>query len=177
MKDNDTDQLAASSAPQPLYHGWVMLSVAVLGLFACYPGQTVGISVFNPSYRESLNLSHSELAGAYAIATLVAGFASFVVGSVSDRVGLRRCIGMVVTLLGLACLCTSCVTGLISLFLDFLFLRVLGHGALPLLVDNTLAMWFHRRLGLVIGVKNVAAAGGVAVVPGLNLWLIHHFGW
>ena len=162
---------------KPLFYGWAMLAVAILALFACYPGQTVGIAAFNPSICESLSLSQSRLAGAYLVATLVAGCAAFLVGAVSDRHGLRSTITVVVVLLGVSCVGMAQVSGLVSLFFAFLVLRVLGHGALPLLVDNTLAMWFHRRLGLVSAVKNVAAAAAVAAVPSLNLLLIHSFGW
>ena len=159
------------------FYGWVMLAVVILGLFACYTGQSVGIAVFNPSFRESLDLNHSQVAGAYGVATLLAGGAAFITGAVSDRFGIRRTMTVVVILMGGACIFMLGVHGLISLFFAFLFLRILGHGALPLLVDNTLAMWFHRRLGLVYCVKNIAAAGAVAAIPTLNLWLIHNYGW
>ena len=43
---------------------------AMLAMIATSPGQTFGISIFNPSFRLSLGLSHSQLTGAYMIGTL-----------------------------------------------------------------------------------------------------------
>jgi len=60
----------------PVYYGWIILPVVVVIHLACGPGQTIGISVFNPSIRESLGLSHSALSGAYMLATLLAGTSS-----------------------------------------------------------------------------------------------------
>jgi MFS family permease len=45
------------------------------------------------------------------------------------------------------------------------------------LASNTLAMWFHDRLGRVSGIMNVGTAAAVGLVPGLILSLINGIGW
>lgn len=154
-----------------------MLPLAMAGVVCTAPGQTYTVSVFNNSFRESLGLSHTELTGAYMLGTFLASLPLAYVGSLMDRMGPRRTKAVVVVLFGLACLGTSQVQGLVSLFLAFFFLRLLGQGALGLISTNALAYWFNRRLGMVAGICNLGVAGAIAVVPGWTLALIGAVGW
>ena len=154
-----------------------MLPVAMLAMIATSPGQTFGVSIFNPSFRLALELSHSQLTGAYMVGTLLAALPQPYIGGLMDRFGIRRVMLIVVILLGLACIFMAQVQGLLMLFLAFFFLRVLGQGALGLMAINTLAMWFQVRLGTVAGMMNAAAAGAIALIPPMILLLINQFGW
>lgn len=177
------DATASTSQPvpeplsRPLYYGWVMLPIAVISFIATSPGQTFGVSIFNESIRLDLGLSHAALAAAYTFGTLAAAIPLSYVGWLIDRYGLRRTIITVVTLLGVACLALSQTRNWWTLFLAFMSLRLLGPGALALLSSNTLAFWFHRRLGLVEGIRHVGMALAMTVIPLGSLWLLSHLGW
>ena len=161
----------------PFYYGWVMLPIAMLAAIATSPGQTFGVSIFNPSFRETLGLSHSQLTAAYMIGTLLAALPQPYIGSLMDRFGIRRVMFIIVILLGLACIFMSQVQNLLMLFLAFFLLRVLGQGALSLLANNTIAMWFQVRLGTVSGMMSAGVAGSIALIPPMILLLINQFGW
>lgn len=161
----------------PFFYGWVMLPVAMLIQIATSPGQTFGVSVFNPFLRESLSLSQSAFSGAYTLGTFLASFPQTYVGALMDRFGLRRTLFVVVSIFGLACFGMSQVTGVVTLFVAFLFLRMLGQGAMGLLSANTVAMWFNRRLGFTSGVMSIGMALASGGMPALGLWLIDGFGW
>jgi len=161
----------------PFFYGWVMLPIAMLAHIATSPGQTFGIAVFNGSFSEALGLSQSQLSGAYLLGTLLASLPVSLIGAIMDRLGMRRTIIVAVSLLGLACLLTSQVVGLISLFFAFLLLRMFGQGALTLVASNTLAMWFHDRLGTVMGMTSMAMAGAIAIIPPMLVGLINSLGW
>jgi MFS family permease len=154
-----------------------MLPLATLLHIGTSPGQTFGVSVFNPFIREALQLSHSQLSGTYLLASLTAAAPMPLIGWLIDRAGLRRTAFCVVVLLGLAGVTVSQANGLVTLFLGFLLLRTFGQGALTLIANNTLAMWFSRRLGLVSGVSGVGVSAAVAVIPSLYLLLINNVGW
>lgn len=168
---------AQTKRSRRIYYGWVMLPIATVAVIATSPAQTFGISAFNASLRESLGLSHSQLTGAYMLGTLLASLPLTWVGALMDRYGLRRTMTAVVLLFGGVCIAASQVRGLATLFVAFLLLRMLGQGALGLLSGNTLPFWFRRRLGTVEGIRHFGMAGAIAVVPAINLWLIHAFGW
>ena len=154
-----------------------MLSIAILGQISTSPGQTYGISVFNESFRHDLQLSHTQVTAAYMLGTLLASFPVWFVGALMDRYGIRRPMFFVVLLFGAACVLTSQVNSLFMLFCAFLFLRMLGQGALSLLSSNTLSMWFDTRLGTAAGIMSLGTASAFAVIPAMNLYLIDELGW
>lgn len=167
----------AGDSRRPFYYGWVMLPIAMATLIASSPGQTFGVSIFNESIRESLALSHGQLAAAYMLGTLFGAVPISFIGRQMDRHGLRNTLLAVVTLFSIACWVTSVAQGWWSLFLAFGLLRMLGPGALSLLSSNTLPFWFERRLGMVEGLRNVGMAVAMASIPALNLWLVTSLGW
>ncbi len=154
-----------------------MLSIAMLAAIATSPGQTFGVSIFNPSFRLTLGLSHTQLTGAYMFGTLLAALPLPYIGGLMDRFGIRRVMFIIVILLSLACILMSQVQNLLMLFLAFFCLRLLGQGALSLLANNTMAMWFQVRLGTVAGIMSAGVAGSIAFIPPLILVLIDQFGW
>ncbi|QGJ68344.1 MFS domain-containing protein [Planctomycetales bacterium 10988] len=159
------------------FYGWVILFLAMAASICTSPGQTFGISPFNPSLQEALNLTSTQLSTAYLFGTMIASFPLLLIGPCMDHYGIRPTMLAVVFLLGIGCLFTSFVNSGILLFFAFLQLRLWGQGALSLLASNALAMWFHRRLGFVSGLMNVGMAGAMAVVPMFNLWLIDNVEW
>lgn len=168
------DRLAARI---PFFYGWVMVPVAMMVQVCTSPGQTFGVSAFNPHLREALSLSHSSLSGAYMLGTLLASLPMTFMGHLMDRYGPRRTLTGLVLVFGLACLGMSRVQGLISVFFAFLFLRMLGQGAMNMMAVNTVAMWFNRKLGTVSGIMSLGMAGALGGVPALSVWLIGQYGW
>jgi MFS family permease len=154
-----------------------MLPVTTLGVMCSAPGQSFGVQPFKELFSTSLDLSRSEVSAAYMAGTLLAALPMTYIGWCMDRFGARRTLMIIVTLLMLACLLISQATGLFTLFLAFLLLRTFGQGSLTLLNFNTMAMWFHRRLGLVNALMSIGLAGAIAVVPTLNGAMIQQFGW
>lgn len=162
---------------ETLYYGWVMAAATMVTGICTSPGQTYGISSFNSSFREALSLSDTQLTGAYMLGTLLAALPQTYIGALFDRYGGKRTLTGVALVFGGACFATSRVTGVVTLFGCFLLLRMCGQGAMGLIAQNTDAMWFHKRLGTVTGMKRVGSAAAFGVVPAANVWLISHFGW
>ena len=160
-----------------MYYGWLMLPVAMAVMIASSPGQTFCITYFNGPIAGALGLSQTSLATVYMLATLLAALPLPYFGAVADRVGLRRTTAVVAVCFGLACACMSQVSGIVSLLAAFLALRALGPGALVLLSNNTLAAWFHRRLGTVSGTNSFAMSLAMGGVPWVVLALIDAYGW
>ena len=77
------------SAKSRLYYGWIMLPLSMAGVICTSPGQTYTVSVFNRSLREELDLTHTELTGAYMVATFLAALPLAYIGGLMDRFGPR----------------------------------------------------------------------------------------
>ena len=159
------------------FYGWIILPISTLAAFFTSPGQTYMVSVFNPSLRETLDLSLTQLTGAYMFGTVLASLPQTYIGQVADRVGIRKTIFIITTLFSLACVFISQVNSLLMLFFAFFFLRMFGQGALELLSVNMLPMWFRDTLGTVSGIKNVVVSLMIGIVPVSILALISIVGW
>jgi len=159
------------------FYGWIILPISTLAAFFTSPGQTFMVSVFNPSLRDALDLSLTQLTGAYMFGTVLASLPQTYIGQWSDRVGIRKTLFIIISLFSLACVFISQVNNLPMLFIAFFFLRMLGQGALELLSVNMLPMWFRNTLGTVSGIKNVVVNLMIAVVPISILALIGVVGW
>jgi len=165
------------AARLPFYYGWLMIPVAIIVTAVTGVGQTYGISVFNPSLLESLGISLSALSGAYMAGTLLASLPQPYIGSLMDRFGIRRTMLGIVLLLGGACLLFARVNSVITLFLGFFTLRLLGQGGLSLLAGNIPAMWFREKLGTATGIVSGGFSISMAVIPAFFLSLLTRFGW
>jgi len=154
-----------------------MVPVAIMAQAATSPGQTFGISIFNPSLREALGISHAQLSGAYMFGTLFASIPQPFIGAQMDRFGIRRVMTIATLSLGIACIFMSQVNALWMLFLAFFLLRLFGQGALSLLASNIPAMWFQQHLGRVSGLINIGFSGSTALLPPIILVLIIRYGW
>lgn len=154
-----------------------MLPVATWGVICTSPGQSFVITIFRPFVQDEMGISRTQATGAYAFGTALAALMMTFFGMAMDRFGLRKTMTAVILLLATACVLMANVRGLVTLFLAFLFLRMLGQGALGMLSGNVLAMWFHRRLGTTTGIMATGMAGAIAFVPGLCTLLIDGLGW
>lgn len=159
------------------YYGWVMLAVSIVVLAASSPGQTYGVSIFNEPMRTALGLSHTQLASAYMFGTFLAAIPIIWIGGYMDRRGLRRTLLLVTFAFSASCILIAQSTGWWTVLAAFFLLRLLGPGAMSFVSGNILAFWFHRRLGLVEGIRQLGAAGAMATIPALNLLLVRQFGW
>lgn len=159
------------------FPGYTVAGVATVGVFATAPGQSFVLSQFNTSFREELGLEPLALNSAYTVATVLAGFPLVLVGAWTDRIGVRRMLALVALLFGLGCIALASAQGLVTLFIGFFLVRFLGQGSLGLVSQHAVAMWFHRRLGRVHGVKLVVAFLAWSLAPQAALALIHAVGW
>ncbi len=161
----------------PFYYGMMITPVSIITIVATSPGQTLMISVFNPRFLADLNISLSQLSWAYMVGTLLASLPQSYLGNWMDKIGWQKMLVTVTILFSLACFYTSFVQNLFMLFTAFLFLRMLGQGALNLIGSNMLAMWFKERLGTIAGISGVLVSLLIGLVPLGALTLINQVGW
>ena len=166
------------SSPRRIFPGYTVAGVATLATLATAPGQTFIVSQLNTQpIRDMLGISSLRFNNTYALATVLAAFPLVVTGALTDRFGPRRMLAVVAIAFALGCVVMSRAQGLATLFLGFFCLRFLGQGSLALVASHSVAMWFHRRLGSISGVKIVIVFALWAFLPQLNLALMNAFGW
>ena len=161
----------------PIHYSWVILAVGTLGVMMTTPGQTIGVSVFLDSIIEDLQSSRTHVALLYTLGTLAASLALPWVGRAIDRRGPRALIGPIAFGLTLATWVVALSQNLWVLALGFLMLRGFGQGALSLISQHIINLWFVRRRGLAVGVTGVGFAAAGALFPLISEQLIGSLGW
>ena len=159
------------------FPGYTVLGAATVAYIASAPGQTFVVSQLNGPLRETFAISELTLNTSYAIATVMASLPLVLVGRWTDRFGPRKAMAGVALAFGLSCLVLSAVTGFWGVVLAFFLLRFTGQGALTMVSQHATAMWFHRRLGAVHGIKQVVIFAVWIAFPQIALWLINSVGW
>lgn len=157
--------------------GWVILALASLTAALTGPGQTIGVSVFIDFFVDDLDLSRSQVSGAYLVGTLMGAALLPRIGRFVDARGVRIMQVSVGLLFALALVNMSFVNGLVWLAIGFAGIRFLGQGSLSLVANVTVALSFTRQRGTAIGIFATVTSGLMALVPvGLNS-TIDAVGW
>jgi MFS family permease len=154
-------------APRPTtrFSGWRIVALAAVALGMTGPGQTAGVSVFIDPMMAALDLTRSQVSGAYLLGTLAGATAMPRLGRLIDDRGARIAMALVGGLFGVALAGMGGVQGLVTLFLGFTGIRLLGQGALSLVATTGVAPWFARRRGLAMGVTTAVGSALLSLVP------------
>jgi len=172
---NDTDNRGSAASPSRLYHGWIILVVAMLAVFASSPGQTYVVSVFVGPIQLETGWSRTLISALYTLGSLTAASGILMVGRLMDRFGARATLAGAG--LGLAALWMSRVDGPFDLYLGFALLRLLGQGALTVVPTAMVAVWFVRLRGRALALTSLGAIAGQAVFPPLVHLLVIRTDW
>jgi MFS family permease len=149
---------------------WVTLAIAS-GLYFSFP-------IFFVALLEEFGWSRGATAAAFSISSVVQGVLSPVVGILVDRLGPRRVMLAGACLLGAACVLSSRIGSLWSLYLVTGVLAAVGVCAVSWIPSAALiARWFAERRGSVMGLAFSGMGAGVLVVGPLAQWLIAGYGW
>lgn len=159
------------------FPGYTVAATATVAYIATAPGQTFVVSQLNGPLRETFGIGELALNSSYAVATVLASIPLVLVGRWTDRVGPRFALAGAAFAFGLACLVMSAATGFLGVVVGFFLVRFLGQGALGMVSQHAIAMWFHRRLGTIHGIKGVVIFGVWTLFPQAALYLIQNVGW
>lgn len=153
------------------------LSFGVLVAFFSAFGQTFFIAVFGPDIRAEFGLSHGDFGGYYAIGTAASGVCLIWAGKLIDRFDLRWVtVGVALALIG-ACAFMSVVPVAWALVPALFALRLSGQGLMSHTAMTAMGRYFEAERGRAVSVAILGFPLGVAVFPGLAVWLSGLFGW
>jgi MFS family permease len=149
---------------------WITLAIAS-GLYFSFP-------IFFVALLEEFGWSRGATAAAFSISAVMQGLLSPVVGTLVDRLGPRRLMLSGALVLGVACVLSSRIDSLWSLYLIVGVLAAAGVCAVSWVPTGALiARWFTERRGSVMGIAFSGMGAGVLAVGPLAQWLIAGHGW
>lgn len=164
-------------ASSPVYYGWIVLFAATIGMAASIPGQTAGISLFIDSFIRDLGLSRSVVSLAYTLATVTGALSLPFIGRAIDRFGPRKSAVAIIAMFAASLFLLGQASGLITLFAGFALVRAMAPGALTMVSQHVVNLWFVRKRGTAIGLLGVGLAIATAFFPPLIEHLLSSMHW
>ncbi|MCS5675858.1 MAG: MFS transporter [Acidimicrobiales bacterium] len=159
------------------FRGWSLLGLSTLAISFTLPGQTIGVSSFAEHFTNDLNLSATTLSTAYLIGTIVGSLTMPAFGRWIDRAGVRKTMIAIATAFSFAVAYMGTVHHLWTLVFGFVGIRMLGQGALSLVSQTSIALWFDQKRGLAFAISMTVSAGLMSLGPLALTSLIAGFGW
>src|SRR6266851_1015060 len=161
----------------PFHYGWVIPMAGGIGAFMTLPGQTNGVALFFDPLAADLGLTRAQVALAYTVGTLAGILPAPLVGRWIDRRGPRLAAGAIAIAMGLACVVMALTSSAVTLTIGFAAIRGAAVGALSLVSQHVINLWFVTRRGMAATAASVGVAlGGVAFPPVIEA-LIRAGGW
>ncbi|MBI9103188.1 MAG: MFS transporter [Spirochaetales bacterium] len=188
----------------PVFYGWFIIPLGVIGTLMSIPGQTMGISVFTDYLIEALGLSRSGLSLAYMGGTIGSALVISQAGRLYDRWGVRVTSIASALILSLTLISLSHLLGFLDFIADlsvfdesrsswagpapawivmgimivaFFLLRFSGQGMLTMVSRNMVMKWFDKRRGMAAAILGVSISFGFSYAPRVLQYLIDDSGW
>lgn len=165
------------STPEPrFFYGWVIL-IACFIITTVASGTMMGFGVFINPMADDMGWSHSSLAFAYAISSIVTGLGVLVVGSILHAHSVRlifllstlvHCVGIYMT---------STVTSVEAFYFWYGFVASLGRSAFFMSTATLITRWFEHRRGLIMGIMMSGNGLGPFIFSPLVSWMIFYWDW
>jgi MFS family permease len=166
-----------TAARHRFHYAWIILVAAcVLGIVA--RADSASFAVFIDPLVERFGWKRGDISFAYALAFLAGMPAVVVMGWLGDRFGAR------VLMIGASLLISggTYLMGTIKELWQFyvlygLFVGSMGHAAFTVLLPVIVTRWFHKHMGLALGIYWAALGAGPMIFAPLFRWLIDTRGW
>ncbi len=168
-----------SPMPPRFFYGWWNVVACFIGLALSYAMFTVfAFGTFVGPLEAEFGWQRGPMSLALTIANITVVVASPLLGSMVDRIGVRRVMVTSVALMGLCVASMSQLNGNIwHYYLMHLLIPLLGAGTLPLTYSRVIIAWFARRRGIALGIALSGFGVGAALIPALAQWIIENHGW
>jgi MFS family permease len=159
-----------------LFHGYI---IAALGFFIMLIGfgALYSYGVFFKPLLLEFAWTRALTSGAFSLVFLVQGLLAIFAGRLTDRFGPRIVVTAAGIFLGLSFLLMSQISEIWQLYLSFGILWGIGQSGIIVPILSTVARWFSRRRGIMVGIVSAGIGGGQAVAPPIANHLIINFGW
>lgn len=152
----------ASPSTETRCYGWVMMGVAACAMVATLPGRTHGLGMITERLLAdaALGIDRATYGQINLGATLLGALFCFGIGPLIDRFGTRRCLVVVMVLLGATVVSMTRLQSVWTLFVAVTLTRGLGQSALSVVSITIVGKWFPKRVTLPMAVYAVLMALG-----------------
>src|SRR5919109_3945802 len=167
----------ARQARHSRQYGWVIFGLSVLNLVT-EGGLKNTVPVLYVALRDSFQWSAAVTSSVFSLAGLVGGLGAPLLGRLLDRWGPRYLFLVGGLLIGLGWCASSFVIDLWPLLLFYSVVATVGENSISSFTTAaTLAPWFPRTRGWMLGLADAGNPLGAVLFLPLAQWLISTIGW
>ncbi len=159
--------------------GWPIVVSSMLGIalgMSPLPFYTIG--VFAGPVAAEFGWGIDKVLSGLAVFTIAAMIASPLIGSLSDRLGVRRVALSSIFLFSLSFMAFALNTGsLLLYYFLWALLAFCGAGTLPMTFTRAISNWFHLKRGLALGIALIGTGVSGALAKLFAAWVMGEAGW
>ena len=160
-----------------IHYAWIVLGAAcVLSIAA--RADSAAFAVFVDPLVDRFGWKRGDISFAYALAFLLGLPATVAMGWLGDRYGARPLMIAASFVISIGTVLLGTITELWQFYLYYaLFVGSMGHAAFTVLLPVIVTRWFHRHMGLAVGIYWGALGSGPVFFAPLFSYLIETRGW
>ena len=159
-----------------IFYGWFIVGACFLIGF--YVGGTIfyGFTAFFEPIRQEFGWSYTQISFAASLRGLEMGILAPFVGFLADRFGSRRLIFWGAIVVGFGLILLSFTQSLAIFYSSFLLIAFGAGGCAMVVTMSVVANWFHRKVGIALGVMASGVGASGLLVP-LIVHMIDAYDW
>jgi MFS family permease len=159
-----------------VFYGWWIVLACSFIVF--YVGGVIfyGFTAFFEPIREEFSWSYTQISLAASLRGLEMGIFAPFVGVLADRFGSKKLILWGTITVGFGLILLSRTQSLVLFYGSFLLIAFGAGGCAMVVTMSAVANWFHRKVGLALGVM-ISGVGASGLMIPLIVWLIEVYGW
>jgi MFS family permease len=146
-------------------------------LFCVGLGQTFFIAQFNHFFIKDLGISRTELSSFYSLATFLASFNLSYIGSLLDKISLRKYLILILFFMSLGFIIIANSYNSLMIFIGFYLLRGFGQVPLGLMATTTAARLYGKHRGKILMLMGFGRSSSEGILPLICILLFASFTW
>jgi len=151
------------------FYGYVVVALAFL-IMAIMGGTIYTFGIFFKPLAGDFGWSSAATSGAFSLQMVIHGLFYIVTGRLNDRFGPRLVVSACCLLLGAGYLLMSQISDIWQLYLFYGVVIGIGMSGAFVPLGSTVARWFVKRKGAMIGIAVAGISVGTMIMPPVASW-------
>lgn len=140
-------------------------------------GVRLSFGVFFKSLEAEFGLSRAATSIIFSTYVILSAAFATATGWAVDRFSPKRIVFLMGFLTGLSLMLTSFAQEIWQVFITYSLLLAVGTGMVYVTVVSVTSRWFHRKLGLALGIAGSGSGLGMLLISPLATWVINEYDW
>lgn len=169
-------------AKNKVFYGWFIVAASIIGIGSSFSLLVASMTgIFAEPLIKEFGWTNTQIFNGAFWAGILSAASAPVIGAISDRVGVRKVLAvsfiLEIALLYSFSQMTGGDSGYQGYLIRYSLLALLCMGTTQVVFSRVLASWFHRRLGMALGIALAGVGMGGAFWSKVIQILINNYGW